>query len=88
MKFRIVVFLLALPCFAHAATAALTTVDERFLAARDAAHAGDRARLERFAPDLKGHELAPYVEYWQLQLVLENADRSQSLLLAASMMAA
>ena len=73
MKFRFVVFLLALPWLAHAAVGA-PAADERFLAARDAAHAGDRARLERIAPELKGYELESYVEYWQLLLALDNAD--------------
>lgn len=39
--------------------------DERFLAARDAFRAGDRARLERLAEELRGHDLEDYVEYYQ-----------------------
>jgi soluble lytic murein transglycosylase len=73
MKFRFIVFVLALPWLAHAAAGA-PTADERFLAARDAAHAGDRAKLERIAPGLKGYELESYVEYWQLQPTLDKAD--------------
>jgi hypothetical protein len=45
------------------------TADEQFLAARDAASAGDRARLERLAAALQGYELEAYVEYWQLLLL-------------------
>ncbi len=73
MKFRFLVFLLVFPWFALAAAGALTA-DERFLAARDAAHAGDRARLERIATELKGYELESYLEYWQLQPTLDSAD--------------
>lgn len=45
---------------------AAVTPDDRFLAARDAVRTGDRARLDRLAPELREHELAAYVEYWQL----------------------
>jgi soluble lytic murein transglycosylase len=50
------------------------TPDEQFLAARDAARAGDRAKLERLAPLLQGHELEAYVEYWQLLPDLKDSD--------------
>jgi len=36
------------------------------LAARDAFESGNRAKLAKVAPQLEGHVLAPYVEYWQL----------------------
>ena len=48
--------------FAHAATA----MDDRFLAARDAFAKGDRAKLSRLAPELRGYELAAYIDYWLL----------------------
>lgn len=50
--------------------------DDLLLAARDAARLGDRAKLERIAPEVQGHELAAYVEYWlfQIDLKRENAD--------------
>ena len=50
--------------------------DERLLAARDAARLGDRAKLEAIAPEVQGHELAAYVDYWlfQIDLKRENAD--------------
>ncbi|MBL0167673.1 MAG: lytic transglycosylase domain-containing protein [Propionivibrio sp.] len=74
MKFRLTVFLLTLPCLmVHAAIGAVTG-DDRFLAARDAVRAGDRAKLERIASELQGHELQAYVEYWQLLLDLNNSD--------------
>ncbi|MCM8595332.1 lytic transglycosylase domain-containing protein [Accumulibacter sp.] len=63
--------LLLIPARALAATA-----DEQFLAARDAFRAGDRARLERLAPALEGHELEPYVAYWQLAVDLKDSDPS------------
>ncbi len=44
--------------------------DERFLAARDAYRAGDRAKLERLAGELRGHELEDYVDYYQLVIRL------------------
>ncbi|WP_294268163.1 lytic transglycosylase domain-containing protein [Propionivibrio sp.] len=74
MKFRLAVFLLTIPCLmAHAAIGAVTG-DDRFLAARDAVRTGDRAKLERIAFELQGHELQAYVEYWQLLLDLNNTD--------------
>ena len=48
--------------------------EERLLAARDAARAGDRVRLGQIASELQGNDLVSYVEYWQLQLDLANAD--------------
>jgi soluble lytic murein transglycosylase len=48
--------------------------DEQFLAARDAARAGDRGRLEQLAPLLQGHELEAYVEYWQLLPDLKDSE--------------
>lgn len=50
--------------------------DDLLLAARDAARLGDRAKLERIVPEVQGHELAAYVEYWlfQIDLKSENAD--------------
>lgn len=59
--------LLTLPAAVNAAPG-----DELFLAARDAARVGDRVRLERSVRELQGHELASYVEYWQLQAELKN----------------
>ena len=48
--------------------------DEQFVAARDAFRAGELAKLERLAGELKDHELWPYVEYFQLRSQLEKAD--------------
>jgi soluble lytic murein transglycosylase len=74
MKFRLRVFLLALACLCAPAASATPGADERFLAARDAARAGDRAKLERIAPELSGYELEAYVDYWRLLLDLPVSD--------------
>lgn len=55
-------------------TLAASGADDRFLAARDASRAGDRAKLERIAPELAGYELEPYVDYWRLSLDLSSVD--------------
>ena len=52
----------------------LSAADQQFLVARDAARAGDRAKLAQLAPQLTGHPLAAYVEYWQLVPRLRSAD--------------
>ncbi|EXI76654.1 MAG TPA: transglycosylase SLT domain-containing protein [Candidatus Accumulibacter phosphatis] len=54
--------------------AAAQSADDQFLAAREAARAGDRVRLERLAPALHGYELEPYVDYWLLVPDLKDAD--------------
>ncbi len=74
MKFRLSVFLLAFPLLLAQVTASAATADEQFLAARDAARAGDRVKLESLAPELQGYELESYVDYWRLQLDLNTAD--------------
>ena len=48
--------------------------DDAFLAARDAARSGDRARLDALAPRLAEHPLAAYVEFWQIQPRLRTLD--------------
>ena len=47
--------------------------DDRLLAAKDAAHRGDRVKLARQIESLRGHELEPYAEYWLLNLRLQEA---------------
>src|SRR5262249_13700474 len=63
----------ALAALAHAGAVSAQS-DADFAAARDAFRAGDAARLERIAPRLKDHLLAPYVEYWRLKLGIDEAD--------------
>lgn len=65
-------FLLSLCLFALPACA--QDGDADLLAARDAARAADKAKLERLAPRLVGHMLESYVEYWRLKLNIDDAD--------------
>ncbi len=46
--------------------------DETVLAAREAYRNGERVRLARAVEALRGHELRPWAEYWQLRLKLED----------------
>lgn len=71
MKFRVLVVSLFLssPLFAQ------DIQDTAFLTARDAFRAGDHNKLDKAAAALgSGHELAPYVEYFQLRMNLEQLD--------------
>lgn len=71
MKFRV----LLLSLFVAAPLFAQESRDSAFLTARDAFRNGDRAKLERAAASLgNGHELAPYVDYFQLRMSLEQSD--------------
>ena len=63
---------LAFPLLSVAQSAA--SPDDRFLAARDAARAGDRVRLDRLSGELQGYELVSYVEYWRLMPDLATLD--------------
>ena len=49
------------------------SLDDDFLAAREAFRVGDSVRLERYAKSLNGYVLEPYVAYWQFKLRLEDA---------------
>lgn len=57
--------------------AAAAAPDDDFLAAREAFRVGDAARLDRYAPGLKGYILEPYVSYWQLKLRLNDAQPAE-----------
>jgi soluble lytic murein transglycosylase len=48
-------------------------VDDAFLAAYDAYRAGDAMKLARHAKKLDGQLLEPWVDYWRLNLTLEDA---------------
>ncbi|WP_313950303.1 lytic transglycosylase domain-containing protein [Accumulibacter sp.] len=74
MKFRRTLLLLFIPWILAPLGAFAATADEQFLAARDAARSGDKARLERLAATLEGYELASYVDYWRLLLDLKETD--------------
>src|SRR5437870_3759914 len=56
------------------ASAVAAQADRDFLLARDAFKAGDAVKLDRLAPSLDGHVLAPYVRYWQLKLRVDETD--------------
>ena len=70
MKFHALLlgFLVSLPLFAQ------ESGDSTYLAARDAFRAGDRVKLERAAGQLGNHELAPYVENYQLRINMDQGD--------------
>ena len=74
MKFRAAVSALAFLFVSLSSCPAGAAPDDRFLAARDAAKSGDKAKLERIAPELSGYELEVYVDYWRLLLDLNNTD--------------
>lgn len=48
--------------------------NDPFLQAREAFRRGDAVQLDRLAATLKGHALAPYVEYYQLRMRLDQDD--------------
>lgn len=49
--------------------------DPSFLLARDAFRAGDKAKLDRAAANIgANYDLAPYVEYYQLRMYLDQGD--------------
>ncbi len=83
MKQLLCVFLLA-PFLAIAARGDMSSTppkqaiaasgDEKVMAAHDAFRNGEQVKLGRVAQTVGGHELAPWVEYWQLRLKLENGD--------------
>src|SRR5262245_54839091 len=62
---------LAATGLAHAAK--VDSQDAALLVARDAFESSNRGRLAAVAPQLQGHVLWPYVEYWQLFLRLPAA---------------
>ena len=72
MKFPalLVGLFVSLPLFAQ------NSGDSTFLAARDAFRAGNRVKLDRAAEQIGNHELAPYVENYQLRMDLEHGDRA------------
>jgi soluble lytic murein transglycosylase len=53
------------------------SLDDDFLAAREAYRAGQAAKLEGYARRLRGHLLEPYVDYWRLHLRVDQAGTSE-----------
>ena len=70
MKLSVVITCLfvSLPSFAQ------DSRDNAFLYARDAFRAGDRNKLERNAALIGNHDLAPYVENYQLRMNMDQGD--------------
>ena len=70
MKFQALLLglFVSLPLFAQ------ESGDSTYLAARDAFRAGDRAKLGRAAEQIGKHELAPYVENYQLRMNIDQGD--------------
>jgi soluble lytic murein transglycosylase len=71
LRLAAAVLLLVAAGVTHAAK--LEPQDVALRAARDAFEAGNRSKLAKVAPQLEGHVLLPYVEYWQLFLGLPAA---------------
>jgi peptidoglycan lytic transglycosylase len=59
-------------CVVAPAAYGAASADEALLKAYDAYNAGDPIALARYAPELQGSVLEPYVEYWRLELGLED----------------
>ena len=49
------------------------STDEAVLAAYDAYRAGDVMKLARYAKKLEGHVLQPWLDYWRVAIVLDDA---------------
>jgi soluble lytic murein transglycosylase len=58
-------------------TATLAAGDQAVLGAYDAYNAGDALRFARYAKDLEGHPLAPWIAYWGLSMRLEDASLAE-----------
>src|SRR5471030_1871051 len=69
-------FLLPVPA-AQAALLKATSSEDLFLAARDAAKAGDKAKLAKILPQLQGYVLLPYVEAWNMRLRFDEIPNDQ-----------
>ncbi|HET7199137.1 MAG TPA: transglycosylase SLT domain-containing protein [Burkholderiales bacterium] len=60
-----------------ASAAALASPDEAVLGAYAAYNAGDPLRFARYAKDLDGQPLAPWIAYWGLSMRLEDASLAE-----------
>ncbi len=65
--------LMASALAASTALAATSTADDAVLGAYNAYTAGDALRFARYAKELDGHPLAPWIAYWGLSMRLEDA---------------
>jgi soluble lytic murein transglycosylase len=71
-RFLTIAVLLAVAGASVAAPKA-SSADDAILRAYDAFRAGDPVKLQKYSSQVSGHLLAPYLEYWRLQLRLEDA---------------
>ena len=71
MKFLLAVCLALTPALAGAARG--QAQDAAFLAARDAFNAGNAQKLAKYAAQLDGYLLQPWVDYWRLKLRIDDA---------------
>lgn len=60
-----------------ASTAAVAASDEAMLGAYDAYTAGDALRFARYAKELEGQTLSPWIAYWGLSMRLEDATSAE-----------
>lgn len=72
----------AVPCQAQGTAMRAEKADDAVLLARDAFRTGNSLQLARLMPQVRGHVLEPYVEYWQLRQRLDEraADEIQGFL--------
>jgi peptidoglycan lytic transglycosylase len=63
-----IILAIAWEAAAHAAILKAPASEDLFLAAHDAAKAGDKAKLAKILPQLQGYLLLPYVEAWNMRL--------------------
>jgi len=71
-EFRNLAVALILALAPLAAAAASASSDDAVLGAYDAYRAGDALKFARYASRLKGHVLAPWIEYWRIAMRLED----------------
>ena len=69
---RLLGILLVIPMFAAAKSG-----DDVFLSAREAFRNGERVRLAKNLEALRGNELQPWAEYWQLRLKIEDSQTDE-----------
>ncbi|MCG6877000.1 MAG: lytic transglycosylase domain-containing protein [Betaproteobacteria bacterium] len=74
LRLSVCTLALALTCAATTPAFAAKGDDAAIRAAADAFRRGQAKKLDRLAAQVAGHPLAPYVQYWQLKLHLEDAD--------------
>ena len=72
-RLRNLALALLVACLPALAAAAKANPDDAILGAFDAYESGDPIRLARYAKQLDGHLLTPWLDYWRLSLRLDDA---------------